>query len=141
MSPSPPCRDLSPHERLTRRHVLAGASLLTGLLLGVLLSPAGAGRPGAQAAGVVHAHIQGHIVALNTTQLKVRDRRGAVHTIILNSTTTYWNKLTPKTVHDLKMGMRVYVTGVPNSDGTVTALKIHLYYPQPSKAKKATSTG
>jgi hypothetical protein len=127
--------------RFTRRRVLAGAGLLTGLLLAALISPAGAELPNAQAAGVVHARIQGHIVALSTTQLKVRDRRGQVHTIILNSTTTYWNKLTPKSVHDLKMGMRVYVTGVPNSDGTVTALKIHLYYPQPSKAKKAKSTG
>jgi hypothetical protein len=144
MSSSPSCRDLadlSPHARLTRRRVLAGVGLLTGLLLAPLISPAGAGTSNAQAAGVVHARIQGHIVALSTTQLKVRDRRGLVHTVILNSTTTYWNKLTPKTVHDLKMGMRVYVTGLPNADGTVTAIRIHLYYPQPSKAKKAKSTG
>ena len=44
--------------------------------------------------------------------------------------------LIPKTVGDLKIGMRVYVLGLPNRDGTVTALRIHIYYP-----KKTATTG
>jgi hypothetical protein len=90
--------------------------------------------------GQVHVHIQGHITTLSRGQIKVRDRRNVIHMISLTSTTTYWHKLDQITYGALKIGMRVYVLGLPGKSGIITALKIHIYDTKPSKkASSATA--
>jgi hypothetical protein len=133
------------HWRISRtfgcRQLVLTTGLLLALLAGGTAGPRGienAAAMAAMASGPVHVRIQGHIVALSPSQIKVRDRRDVVHTILLVSTTTYWYKLQHKTFRDLTMGMRVYVLGLPGKTGAVTALRIHLFFPRPPKAKGTT---
>ena len=128
------------------RHHRPRRGIAIVLLAALLALPAGTleGRAAAIAAGssTVHVRVQGHIVALAAGQIKVRDRRGAVHTVLLTPATTYWHKLERKSFSDLRMAMRVYVLGLPASSGVVTALKVHIYYPTAHKtrAKKRRAT-
>lgn len=113
---------------ITRKHAHTLATIaLVGALL-TTIAPQGVAR-----AAAVHVRVQGHIVAIAAHQIKVRDRLSVVHMVMLTSVTTYWYKLEARSARDLKMDMRVYVLGTANKDGSIAALKIHLYY---SKAKK-----
>ncbi|GAC1396740.1 MAG: hypothetical protein NVSMB65_15900 [Chloroflexota bacterium] len=122
----------------TRRSSRSGSprTLVAALLLILVASLLPGRAPDAAAARQVHVKVRGHIVALSPQQLKVRDRHGVLHVVLLTPTTTYWHKLDHKAFGDLKMAMRVYVLGVPNPDGTVTALRVHLYYPRAHISRK-----
>lgn len=112
-----------------RRSFLTVVLLVAGIMWG-----SGSGLSAAHARGSAlssHVKVRGYITALSP-RLLVRDKQGAVHTVVLTSSTTYWHLKQRLTRSALKSGLRVYVLGTANSDGSVTALRIHIYYPRTS---------
>lgn len=69
--------------------------------------------------------VNGEILGVDETSMTVKLQDGSSKIIILTGITTY-NKSTAAITADIKVGERVMVIGVQNSDGSVTAQDVQL---------------
>jgi len=72
-------------------------------------------------------HVGGQITNISGSTLTTQDRRGT-HTIQLSSSTTYINDQTQQkiTLSSLKVGDNIHAEGTLNSNGSISALVVHL---------------
>ncbi len=82
-------------------------------------------------------HVGGQITKISGSTITTQDRRGT-HTIQLSSSTTYINDQTQQKIalSSLKVGDNIHAEGTLNSNGSVSALVVHL-----SPAKPAGTNG
>lgn len=95
-------------------------------------------------AQVVHIDLPragGHITKISDTTITTQDKRGT-HTIQINASTTYINDQTQQkiAVSSLKVGDNIHAEGTLNSDGSLTALVVHVGPAMPVRTQPATGT-
>lgn len=96
-----------------------------GTTAGQRFIPNGTGGQGGQNRGMFGGGVEGDVISMDDKSLTIKLADGSTKIILFSGSTTYSASSASKK-EDLKEGIKVAVSGTPNSDGSITARSVQI---------------